>query len=149
MSGYDQSVSPNISPAKPFPGLSAVFEKVRTSRGAASVVALLAAGALAGYNSKLQTGAEMAIRDGLKEHRVDKLGGPSQLVQMSAFPFANALDSSPGMAKVLSREEDGCYMVEAKGGNTQGLMGRDTVEVHASGKILPAKPMTHIVKICP
>jgi hypothetical protein len=148
MSGYDQSISPNISPAKPFPGLSAVFEKVRTSRGAASVVALLAAGALAGYNWSLQTGAERAIRDGLKEHQVDKKT-PSQLVQMPSFRFVNPLDSSPGMAQVMSREGDGCYMVEAIGGNTQGLTGRDTVKVHASGKVLPAKPLSHMVKICP
>lgn len=53
------------------------------------------------------------------------------------------------MAKVLSREEGGCYMVETTGGNTQGLTGRDTVKVHASGKILPARPLSHMVKICP
>lgn len=149
MDSYDQSISPNISPAKPFPGLSAVFERVRTSRGAASVVALLAAGALAGYNWSLQTGAEMAIRDGLKEHQVDKLEAPSQLVQMPAFSFANALDSSPGTAQVMSREEDGCYMVGVKGGKMQGLRSPELFKVEASGKLSPAKLVANVVKICP
>lgn len=148
MDSYDQSISPRISPATPFSGLSAVFEKVRTPRGAASVVALLAAGALAGYNSKLQTGAEMAIRDGLKEHQVDKKT-PSQLVQMPAFSFANALDSSPGTAQVMSREEDGCYMVGVKGGKMQGLRSPELFKVEASGKLSPAKLVANVVKICP
>ena len=148
MSGYDQSVPVGILSAKTPSGLSAVFEKVRTPRGAASVVALLAAGALAGYNWGLQAGAEMAIRDGLKERHVGEQM-PLQLVQMPSFPFTNPLSSSPGTAKVLSREEDGCYLVEAKGGDTQGLAGRDAVEVKPSGKVVTTKPLTHVVKVCP
>lgn len=141
-------MSSGTFPAEKSFGLAAIFEKARTPRGAASVVALLVAGGVAGYNWALQTGAEAAIRDGLNASGVTNVP-PSQLVQIPAFAFTNPLSAFPGTAKVLNREEDGCYMVEAKGGDTQGLRGRDTVEVKASGKVVETKPVTHIVKVCP
>lgn len=167
MGEHDQhKISSRLEAARPLPhnpGISPynlssrsfadMAEKAHLPKGgvvgvvAAAFVALATAGT-ALYNDRLKDGAEVAIKDKMREFKIAERPD-KELVNMGPLYFQNPLSLAAGKAEILGREaEKGCYSVAVSGGDAQGLFTKSSVDAK-DGKGKPAKlEMGFVQKIC-
>ncbi len=115
---------------------------------AIAVLSVIGGGAAYVENDKIKVGAEDGLRAAFNFKQLDTLT-PPQLLQQLPVRFENAATHTVGQARVLNRENAGCYAIEAQGGDTQGLWGKYETQAKITKKQSIPVPLSHVMTICP
>lgn len=131
-----------LKPGAPRPGALGL------AAAAVAVLSVIGGGAAYLQNDKIKTGAEEGLRAAFNFAQLHKLT-PPQLLAHPPVKFENTQTHVTGLARVLNREEAGCYAVDVQGGDTQGLWGKYKTEAKINRKQSVDVPLAHVMKICP